>query len=120
MKKIILFALILVSGFSFGQSFNAGPSKLEYTSSIKTIAQNPLPSLKILTDEERKSILRVEEEYDTSYFALYIQIQTSQVTDDLLKYTQKVAKFGQKNRMTVYIGIQSGKPGNGCPPGGCH
>jgi hypothetical protein len=124
MKNLIFFSLLFISVLSFGQNSTSlkrlSNDEIEsIMASAKERTDKKLDKIKLLTNPERNSF-RVEEDYDTAYFALYVHVQTSQITDDLLKYTQKVAKFGQKNRMTVYIAIQSGKPGNGCPPGGCH
>lgn len=131
MKNLILFALLLIAGVSFGQNgtpltFTPGGTialgiGLPSSDIIYATGYTQSPNqYKDLTNEQKRILLTDEDEYDTSYFALYLNIQSSHITDDLLKYTKKVAKYGQKNNMTVYISIQSGKPGNGCPPGGCN
>lgn len=40
-------------------------------------------------------------------------------TDNLLKLMKKFTKEMDEERIRVYWALQIGKPGEGCPPGGC-
>lgn len=55
-------------------------------------------------------------EYD--YFAAYLAIQTSEVTNAQLEYTKKLMKYVKQNNGILYIVLQSGTPP--CIPGPNH
>lgn len=61
------------------------------------------------------------EENQNNYFAAYLVIQTSDPTDNQLKFTKLLAEWVQNHNGVLYVTIQSGKPTEPppCPPGGC-
>lgn len=52
------------------------------------------------------------------YFAAYLVIQTSDPTDNQLRFTKLLAEWVKENEGVLYVTIQSGKPTPPpCPPG---
>lgn len=61
------------------------------------------------------------EKKEEEYFAAYLVIQTSDVTDNQLKFVKLLTEFVKGKGGILYTTIQSGKPPSPppCPPGGC-
>lgn len=108
MKNILLLCIVLISFGSFGQgSLKIGDNRQQYNKEFLGI---PETGYKVLIDSS---------EYD--YFAAYLVIQTTQVTDEQLEYTKKLMKYVKQNHGILYITVQSGTPpciptpGHPCP-----
>lgn len=60
------------------------------------------------------------EEKKDYYFAAYLVIQTSDVSDNQLKFVELLTDYVKNKGGQLYTTIQTGKPQPpGCPPGGC-